>query len=90
MSADGTPIDLRLISKTQVSATLGQQALNEGLIAGIAGFIIVALFLLIFYRVLGLIAVGALLAVCAPFVPSRSVARSFHERLVRDRGPRDR
>jgi SecD/SecF fusion protein len=54
------PVQLELISSSQVSATLGKQALNQGLAAGIAGFIIVALFLLIFYRVLGLIAVGAL------------------------------
>jgi SecD/SecF fusion protein len=54
------PLKLELISSSQVSATLGQQALNQGLVAGIAGFIIVALFLLIFYRVLGLIAVVAL------------------------------
>jgi SecD/SecF fusion protein len=54
------PIKLELISASQVSATLGKQALNQGLVAGAAGFIIVALFLLIFYRVLGLIAVGAL------------------------------
>ena len=43
-----------------MSATLGKQALHQGLIAGIAGFIIVALFLLAFYRILGVIAVGAL------------------------------
>ncbi len=54
------PVQLELISSSQVSATLGQQALDQGLIAGIAGFVIVALFLLIFYRVLGLIAVAAL------------------------------
>ncbi|MEA2224486.1 MAG: SecD/SecF fusion protein [Solirubrobacteraceae bacterium] len=54
------PVQLDLISYSQVSATLGQQALNQGLTAGIAGFIIVALFLLVFYRVLGVIAVGAL------------------------------
>lgn len=54
------PIKLELISQSQVSATLGQQALNQGLIAGIVGFAVVALFLLAFYRVLGLIAVGAL------------------------------
>jgi SecD/SecF fusion protein len=54
------PIKLELISASQVSATLGQQALDQGLIAGIAGFAVVALFLLVFYRVLGLIAVGAL------------------------------
>jgi SecD/SecF fusion protein len=54
------PIRLEQISASQVSATLGQQALDQGLIAGIAGFAVVALFLLVFYRVLGLIAVGAL------------------------------
>jgi SecD/SecF fusion protein len=54
------PIKLELISASQVSATLGKQALHQGLIAGIVGFAIVALFLLFFYRVLGLIAVGAL------------------------------
>jgi SecD/SecF fusion protein len=54
------PVQLDLISSSQVSATLGRQALNQGLKAGIAGFIIVALFLLLFYRVLGVIAVGAL------------------------------
>jgi SecD/SecF fusion protein len=54
------PIRLELISQSQVSATLGQQALHQGLIAGIVGFAVVALFLLAFYRVLGAIAVGAL------------------------------
>ncbi len=54
------PLRLDLISNSQVSATLGQQALNQGLLAGIVGFSIVALFLLVFYRVLGVVAVGAL------------------------------
>jgi SecD/SecF fusion protein len=54
------PLKLDLISRSQVSATLGQQALDQGLAAGIAGFIIVAVFLLVFYRVMGLIAVTAL------------------------------
>ncbi len=54
------PLKLELISSSQVSATLGQQALDQGLTAGIVGFVIVALFLLIFYRVLGVIAVVAL------------------------------
>ena len=54
------PLRLELISRSQVSATLGRQALDQGLIAGLAGFAIVALFLLVFYRVLGVIAVLAL------------------------------
>ena len=54
------PIKLQLISSSQVSATLGQQALHQGLIAGLVGFVVVALFLLAFYRMLGVIAVGGL------------------------------
>jgi SecD/SecF fusion protein len=55
------PINLKLISESQVSATLGKQALNQGLIAGAVGLALVALFLLAFYRVLGLIATAGLL-----------------------------
>jgi SecD/SecF fusion protein len=54
------PVGLDLISRSQVSATLGAQALDEGVRAGLAGFAVVALFLIGFYRVLGLIAVAAL------------------------------
>src|SRR5208282_3457091 len=55
------PIKLALISRSQVSATLGKQALSQGLVAGLAGFAVVCLFLLLFYRVLGAIAVGGLI-----------------------------
>src|SRR5215213_1991704 len=54
------PLRLELISRSQVSATLGKQALDQGLKAGIAGFAVVAIFLVVFYRVLGLIAVAGL------------------------------
>ncbi|MDX6631783.1 MAG: SecD/SecF fusion protein, partial [Gaiellales bacterium] len=55
------PISLKLISKTQVSATLGKQALNQGLLAGGAGLALTLLFLILFYRVLGVVAGVALL-----------------------------
>ena len=61
------PLKLELISSSQVSATLGQQALDQGLVAGLAGFVVVALFLLTFYRLLGVIAVTALLVYGAYF-----------------------
>jgi SecD/SecF fusion protein len=54
------PIKLQLISQSQVSATLGKQALHQGLIAGIVGLAVVVLFLIAYYRVLGLIATLAL------------------------------
>ena len=50
------PIDLNLISQSTVSATLGQQALDQGLKAGIVGLILVVLFLLAYYRFLGFVA----------------------------------
>ena len=59
------PINLKLISQTQVSATLGQQALDQGLTAAAAGLALTILFLLIFYRVLGLVATVALLVYAA-------------------------
>ena len=54
------PIKLQLISQSQVSATLGKQALHQGLIAGIVGLAVVVLFLLVYYRLLGVIAVVGL------------------------------
>src|SRR5262249_47528575 len=39
---------------------LGKQALNQGVKAGIAGFIVVALFLILYYRILGVVATVAL------------------------------
>jgi SecD/SecF fusion protein len=60
LKSGALPIKLELISNSQVSATLGKTALNQGLVAGLVGFAIVCLFLLLFYRVLGAIAVGGL------------------------------
>src|SRR5262249_38717635 len=56
------PINLKLISETQVSATLGSQALHDGVKAGIIGLALVVIFLLLYYRFLGLIASIALAA----------------------------
>ncbi len=49
------PINLQLESQSTVSATLGQQALDQGLRAGIVGLILVVCFLVAYYRVLGVI-----------------------------------
>jgi SecD/SecF fusion protein len=50
------PIKLALISQSTVSATLGQQALDQGLKAGLIGLGLVLCFLIFYYRFLGLIA----------------------------------
>jgi SecD/SecF fusion protein len=61
LQSGALPIRLELISNSQVSATLGKTALHQGLVAGLVGFAVVCLFLLLFYRVLGVIAVGGLI-----------------------------
>ncbi len=60
LQSGALPIKLELISQSQVSATLGKTALEQGLVAGLAGFVVVCLFLLTFYRVLGMVAIGGL------------------------------
>jgi SecD/SecF fusion protein len=56
------PINLNLISQSQVSATLGSEALHDGIKAGLIGLALTVLFLLLFYRFLGFVAVTALAA----------------------------
>jgi SecD/SecF fusion protein len=56
------PINLNLISQSQVSATLGSEALDQGIKAGLIGLALTIIFLLIFYRFLGFVAVTALVA----------------------------
>lgn len=60
LKSGSLPLKLDVISSQQVSATLGEEALSEGVLAGGLGFAVVALFLVAFYRVLGLIAVAGL------------------------------
>jgi SecD/SecF fusion protein len=51
------PVDFVTLSETEISATLGEDSLRQAAKAAIVGLIVVALFLLIFYRFLGLVAV---------------------------------
>jgi SecD/SecF fusion protein len=60
LASGALPLKLVPISSVVITATLGHQSLNQGLLAGLVGLALVALFLLVFYRVLGIIAVVAL------------------------------
>src|SRR6476659_8873229 len=51
------PVEFVTLDQTAISATLGKDSLNQAKTAAIVGLLLVALFLLIFYRFLGLIAV---------------------------------
>jgi preprotein translocase subunit SecD len=59
------PVALHVDSSQEVSASLGPQYVRDAYIAGIIGFIIVALFMLIYYRLPGALAVVALLMYAA-------------------------
>jgi SecD/SecF fusion protein len=54
---EALPIKFKTVDQTDVSATLGKESLQQASKAAIAGLVIVALFLLVFYRFLGLVAV---------------------------------
>ncbi len=55
------PVPINLASTQTIDATLGAGVINQTLIAGLVGFGIIALFLMAWYRVPGLIAAVALL-----------------------------
>ena len=51
------PVSLEIAESRVVGPTLGQSSLNKSLIAGAIGFLIVSLFMIIYYRVPGAIAI---------------------------------
>jgi protein-export membrane protein SecD len=55
------PVPITLVSQQSVEATLGQISLEKSLKAGMIGFIIVVIFMIIYYRFLGIVASLALL-----------------------------
>lgn len=55
------PLELNEIRTSLIGATLGQDALDSSINAAIVGFILVALFMILVYRVPGLVAVIALM-----------------------------
>ena len=55
------PFPIQELSSEQISATLGEQFLNQSLLAGFLGISLVILFMLIYYRLPGLVAAFALI-----------------------------
>jgi preprotein translocase subunit SecD len=54
------PVTLEAVDVTTISATVGTDALRAGIIAGLLGLILVMLYLLVYYRALGVVAVLSL------------------------------
>jgi SecD/SecF fusion protein len=59
------PVQFVTKAQTEVSATLGKDSLNQAKLAAGIGLLVVALFLLLFYRFLGLVAVVGLIIYAA-------------------------
>ena len=55
------PIELKVVDERSVGATLGKESLNQALIAGGIGLVVVLIFMVAYYRLLGLVADIALL-----------------------------
>jgi protein-export membrane protein SecD len=55
------PVELEPVSQNTVGATLGKAALNQALIAGFVGLLLIMVFMIAYYRLLGLVASVALI-----------------------------
>ena len=55
------PFPIEELSSEQISATLGETFLNQSLLAGLIGIVLVATFMMIYYRLPGLVATFALI-----------------------------
>ncbi|MDR1033532.1 MAG: protein translocase subunit SecD [Bifidobacteriaceae bacterium] len=62
LSFGAMPMSFKIESNEQISATLGSEQLQLGLIAGLIGLLLVALYALWQYHVLGFVIIGSLLA----------------------------
>jgi protein-export membrane protein SecD len=61
LNAGALPVPITLESQQSVGASLGKESLDASLKAGLMGFLFVAVFMLLYYRLPGLIAILALL-----------------------------
>jgi len=61
LNAGALPVPIKLLSQQSIGASLGESSMRLGIKAGIIGIILVIVFMLIYYRVLGLFASLALI-----------------------------
>ncbi len=59
------PVPITLVSTQSIGSSLGDEALHAGVYAGVVGFIILAIFMILWYRLPGVIAVLALVVYIA-------------------------
>jgi protein-export membrane protein SecD len=82
LNAGALPVELTTQQVLTVSPTLGQESLDAGIAAGIAGLVLLALYLLYYYRVLAIVAwfgmtIWAILALALVAIAGQSVGYSL-------------
>jgi preprotein translocase subunit SecD len=60
LNSGALEVPLTVVERRDIGATLGADSLNKSLLAGIIGFALIILFMIIYYRVSGLVAILAL------------------------------
>lgn len=78
ISAGRLPFELRTVKQQTIGASLGEKSLSSSLIAGLIGLILVMLFMIAVYRLMGVISCIALVAYAALFSLAISI---FHVNL---------
>jgi preprotein translocase subunit SecD len=62
------PIELQPVSKNEIGATLGRAALDQALVAGLVGVALIIVFMIAYYRLLGVVASIALFVYAVLFL----------------------
>ncbi len=65
LRAGALPINLRVLQSTEVAATLGEDSVIDTVQAGVVAFIAIVVFMMIYYRVAGVVAALALIVYAA-------------------------
>lgn len=60
LNTGALPVPINLIGQQTIGASLGQKSINNSVTAGLIGFALVALFMIFFYRLPGLVSVASL------------------------------
>lgn len=60
LNSGALPVPIKLVSQQNVGATLGQESIHKSIIAGLIGLLLIALFMILYYRLPGLMAIFAL------------------------------
>ena len=60
LNAGALPVPIELLNQQTIGATLGDSAVHSSLVAGLIGLLLVALFMIVYYRLPGVLSVASL------------------------------